>query len=86
MFAKQIFPGLNTYFNRYDGAPRYFVQGKGEIRLGKSDFKAQGGEGAVYVKGSAALTRFISILARSIPTAKIEELSVLVQSRHYSPA
>ena len=55
MFAKQIFPGLNTYFNRYDGTPRYFVQGKGEIRLGKSDFKAQGGEGAVYVKGSERL-------------------------------
>jgi serine/threonine protein kinase len=55
---------------------RYFVQGKGEVRLDKCDFKAQGGEGAIYVKGSTAYKIF-SDPQRAITQAKILELSVL---------
>jgi hypothetical protein len=33
---------------------RYFVQGVGEVQLGSTEFTAQGGEGAVYVKGQPA--------------------------------
>jgi hypothetical protein len=55
---------------------RYFVQGKGEVRLSKSDFKAQGGEGAIYVKGSNAY-KIYTDPQRAITREKISELSVL---------
>ena len=63
---------------------RYFVPSKGQIRLGKSEFKAQGGEGAVYVKGSNAY-KIYSDPSRCIEQAKIDELSVLVQPNIIRP-
>lgn len=56
--------------------PRYFVRGKGEIRLSQTDFKAQGGEGAIYVKGSTAY-KIYADPGRAIPQAKILELAAL---------
>ena len=63
---------------------RYFVPGKGQIRLGQSEFKAQGGEGAVYVKGSHAY-KIYADPSRCITQAKIDELSVLVQPNIVRP-
>src|SRR5687768_16576700 len=57
---------------------RYFVQGEGHVQLGRTDFKAQGGEGAVYVKGPTAY-KIYTDPSRCIAQAKIDELSSLVQ-------
>ena len=84
MFAKSVFPGLKSYTKRSGVVSRYFVQGKGELRLGRSDFKAQGGEGAVYVKGSTAYKIYANP-TRAIPLAKIGELSVLDQPNIIRP-
>jgi len=64
--------------------PRYFVQGKGEVRLSKADFKAQGGEAAIYVTGSTAY-KIYNDPQRAIPQAKILELSVLGQPNIIRP-
>ncbi len=63
---------------------RYFVPGKGEVRLDKSDFKAQGGEGAIYVKGASAY-KIYADPARAITRAKISELAVLTQPNIIRP-
>jgi hypothetical protein len=63
---------------------RYFVQGEGEIHLGKADFKAQGGEGSIYVKGSTAY-KIYSDPRRAIPQAKVLELSLLTQPNIIRP-
>lgn len=85
MSFKTIFPGLNTFL-RGDATtmPRYFVQGQGEIRLDKSDFKAQGGEGSIYVRGSHAY-KIYTEPQRAIPPAKILELSVLTHPNIIRP-
>jgi len=76
MSFKAVFPSFGNFL-KGDAAPgRYFVQGKGEIRLGASDFKAQGGEGSIYVKGSHAYKIYTDPL-RAIPRPKILELSAL---------
>lgn len=75
MFSKAI-PSLKTYLKKDPTSTRYFVQGKGEIKLARSDFKAQGGEGAIFVKGSSAY-KIYSDPARAITLQKIAELSVL---------
>ena len=84
MFARSVFPGLKSYTKRSSKVSRYFVHGKGELRLCRSDFKAQGGEGAVYVKGSTAY-KIYADPTRAIPLAKIDELSVLDQSNIIRP-
>lgn len=84
MAIKEGFLRLRAYLKREDTMPRYFVQGKGEIRLGKTDFKAQGGEGAIYVKGSTAY-KIYTDPRRAIPQAKILELSVLAQPNIIRP-
>jgi hypothetical protein len=63
---------------------RYFVQGQGQIQLGRTEFKAQGGEGAVYVKGPTAY-KIYTDPARCIAQAKIDELSLLVQPNIIRP-
>jgi hypothetical protein len=78
MTLKAIFPGLSAFRKGDDRMARYFVQGKGEVRLGKSDFKAQGGEGAIYVKGSNAY-KIYTDPKRAITQVKISELSVLTE-------
>ncbi|HWS89066.1 MAG TPA: hypothetical protein VN282_18995 [Pyrinomonadaceae bacterium] len=55
---------------------RYYIQGGGEVRLNRSDFKAQGGEGSIYVKGAHAYKVYADP-GRAIPAAKIQELSAL---------
>ena len=75
MFSKAI-PNLKTYLKKGPTATRYFVQGKGEIKLARSDFKAQGGEGAIYVKASTAYKIYLDP-SRAIAVQKIAELSVL---------
>ena len=76
MFSKHIFPSLRSYLTTDATVTRYIVQGKGEIRFGKNDFKARGGEGSIYVKGSNAY-KIYSDPARTIQPAKIAELSLL---------
>lgn len=76
MPLKTAIPNLGSYLKRNDRIPRFFVQGKGEIRLGRSDFKAQGGEGAIYVKGSTAYKIYANP-QRTISRGKMLELSVL---------
>ena len=80
MFGKT----LKTYWQRDDSAVRYYVPSKGQLRLGKSEFKAQGGEGAVYVKGSSAY-KIYADPSRCITQAKIDELAALVQSNIVRP-
>jgi hypothetical protein len=80
MFGK----ALKTYWHRDDSGSRYFVAGKGQIRLGKSAFKAQGGEGAVYVQGSNAY-KIYTDPSRCIVQAKIDELAALVQPNIIRP-
>ena len=80
MFGK----ALKTYWQGNGSGNRYFVQGKGQIRLGKTEFKAQGGEGSVYVKGANAYKLYTDP-ARCITQAKIDELSVLVQPNIIRP-
>lgn len=63
---------------------RYFVQGAGEVKLGRTEFKAQGGEGAVYVKGQTAY-KIYTDPSRCIAQAKIDELSLLVQPNIIRP-
>ncbi len=50
--------------------------GRGKVSLGQGDFVAQGGQGAVYAKGSLAY-KIYADPAGMIPTAKIQELSAL---------
>jgi hypothetical protein len=76
MTLKAVFPGLNNLFKGDASGTRYFVQGGGEVRLDKSDFKAQGGEGSIYVKGAHAYKLYTDP-RRAIPPAKIQELSAL---------
>lgn len=77
MSLKAVFPGLGTFLKGdAAAAARYFVKGKGEIRLGKSDFRAQGGEGLIYVKGPNAY-KIYADPRRAIAPAKILELSAL---------
>jgi hypothetical protein len=63
---------------------RYFVQGVGEVQLGRTEFKAQGGEGSVYVKGQSAY-KIYTDPSRCIAQAKIDELSLLVQPNIIRP-
>jgi hypothetical protein len=85
MSLKTIFPGLSTLL-KGDATTmtRYFVQGRGEVRLDKSDFKAQGGEGSIYVRGAHAYKIYTEPL-RAIPPAKILELSVLTEPNIIRP-
>lgn len=80
MFGK----ALKTYLKGDDSSSRYFVRSKGEIQLGKTEFKAQGGEGSVYVKGSNAY-KIYSDPSRCIAQAKIDELAALVQPNIIRP-
>jgi len=80
MFGKT----LKAYWQGDDSTTRYFVPSKGQLRLGKSEFKAQGGEGAVYVKGSSAY-KIYADPSRCITQAKIDELSALVQPNIIRP-
>jgi hypothetical protein len=50
------------------------VKGGGEVNLSKSDFVAQGGEGAIYAKSRTAYKIYIDP-NRMIPEGKIQELS-----------
>ncbi len=76
MTLKAVFPGLNSFFKGDASGARYYIQGGGEVRLDKSDFKAQGGEGSIYVKGAHAY-KIYADPRRAIAPAKIDELSVL---------
>lgn len=84
MFYKRTLSRLRSYLNTDDTVTRYFVQGKGEIKLAKTDFKAQGGEGSIYVKGATAY-KIYADPSRAIPRAKIGELSVLSQPNIIRP-
>jgi hypothetical protein len=84
MFGKGNLFGRRILQKGNDRTDRYFVQGQGEVQLGRTEFKAQGGEGAVYVKGSTAY-KIYADPARCIAQAKIDELSVLVQPNVVRP-
>src|SRR5215469_1833409 len=55
---------------------KYYIRGRGEIRLSDGDFKCQGGQAAIYAQGSTAYKIYTDPHSR-IPEAKIAELSVL---------
>src|SRR5258705_3782099 len=84
MSIQTALPAIAAYLKKDKTMPRYFVQGKGEIRLSKSDFKAQGGEGAIFVKGSTAY-KIYTDPSRTIQPTKILELSVLAQPNIIRP-
>jgi hypothetical protein len=74
--------GFSGYFKRDRSG--LFVQGKGTIHLDSTDFKAQGGEGAIFVKGSTAY-KIYTDPQKTISPAKIQELSVLTESNIIRP-
>lgn len=76
MTLKTIFPGLNTLPKGGTVGTCFYIQGRGEVRLTRSDFKAQGGEGSIYVKGAHAY-KIYNDPRRAIQPAKIRELSAL---------
>src|SRR5258705_3158582 len=84
MSIQTALPAIAAYLKKDKTMPRYFVQGKGEIRLSKSDFRAQGGEGAICVKGSTAY-KIYTDPSRTIQPTKILELSVLAQPNIIRP-
>jgi len=84
MFNTPTLFGLRPRATVNKNGTRYFLQGKGEIRLSQSDFKAQGGEGSIYVKQSTAY-KIYSDPSRSLSPAKIIELSVLTQPNIIRP-
>jgi hypothetical protein len=70
------------------------VQGKGRICLNRNEFKAAGGEGAVYVKGDVAYKlygqmdnrgHFAPAPQKMIPLGKVQELSVLTERHIIKP-
>ena len=84
MFGKTDFLSLSAYWKSDDVKNRYFVRSKGQLQLGKAEFKAQGGEGSVYVKGSNAY-KIYTDPSRCIQQAKIDELAMLVQPNIIRP-
>ena len=63
---------------------RLTVKGKGPVTLSDADFRGQGGEGRVYVRGLLAYKVYCDP-ARAIPEAKIRELSVLTSPNVVRP-
>lgn len=63
---------------------KFFIQGKGPIDVNQNDFISEGGEGKVFSKGSIVL-KIYTDLKKMIPTAKIQELSVLNRSNIIIP-
>ena len=84
MPIKIALPHLKSHLQRDHPMSRYFIQGKGEVHLTKADFKAQGGEGSIYIKGSTAYKLYADP-QRMIPQAKILELSVLTHPHIVRP-
>ena len=84
MFGKQQFLSLKAYWTENDTGASYFIPGQGQVKLGQREFKAQGGEGSVYVKGGRAY-KIYADPSRCIAPAKIAELSVLVQANIIRP-
>ena len=58
---------------------KYYIQGGGQVELTRSDFKAQGGEGSIYVQGSTAYKVYTDP-ARMIAPAKVGELATLAHA------
>lgn len=57
---------------------KVYIQGKGGTDLTQQDFKASGGEGAIYVKGKTVYKVYHD-RKKVIPASKIQELSVLTR-------
>lgn len=69
---------------------KFNIKGKGQVDLGKRDFLAQGGEGAIYVKGKTAYKIYCDDQgnpnpAKMIDPQKIQELACLTDSRIIKP-
>ena len=84
MFGKQQFLSLKSYWTDDDTRSRYFIPGQGQIKLGQREFKGQGGEGSVYVKGRHAY-KIYADPSRCITPVKIAELCVLAQANIIRP-
>ncbi len=63
---------------------KYYIQSKGEIVLTQAEFRAQGGQGAVYVKGGLAY-KIYADQRHMIPPAKMQELSALTSPNIIRP-
>jgi hypothetical protein len=85
MALTEIFQGLGAHARKGGRAEaRYFVQGGAEVRLARSDFVAQGGEGSIYVRGATAY-KVYSDPRRAIPREKVLELSALTEGNIIRP-
>lgn len=84
MTAKTRRLGFSGYFKRDSASSRLFVPGKGALQLNSADFKAQGGEGAIFVKGSTAY-KIYNDPQKTISPAKIQELAGLSQPNIIRP-
>ena len=63
---------------------QYQIQGKNKVSLSQNDFKGMGGEASIFVKGSTAY-KIYTERSKMIPTAKIQELSVLTPHNIINP-
>jgi len=63
---------------------KYYIRGKGSVKLTRNDFIFKGGEGIVYGKGNVAYKIFDDP-ARLIPEAKIRELAMLQRREIINP-
>ncbi len=61
-----------------------YIEGKKKIALTRADFKGQGGEGSVYVKGQTAF-KVYDDPAKMIPPGKIGELAALTRPEIVRP-
>jgi len=63
---------------------KLFLRGKGALTLTERDYKSQGGEGKIYVKGKTAYKIYLEP-QKMIPLAKIDELALLDDVRIVRP-
>lgn len=64
--------------------PEYSVRGRGPVTLTKAHFKAQGGEGSVYVKDGTAYKVYADP-KKMIPQGKLDELAKISDPRVLRP-
>lgn len=63
---------------------KVYVRGKGEVTLDKNNYKADGGEGTIYIK-SPTVFKIYHNPSKMIPEAKIAELSALDKDNILKP-
>ena len=64
--------------------PKVYIKGKGQVDLNNNDFLAEGGQGKIFAKGNVVYKLYHEP-SKMIPSAKIDELSVLTDTNIIKP-